>query len=219
MCGRYVLHDVDAEVARALGLEAFVSEPRYNIAPTQSVPIVVPRSEGGRSAELARWGLVPHWVRDPASFKTLLFNARSETLFEKPSFRDAARASRAVVPASGYYEWQQQAGVKQPYLIERPDRRPLFFAALYAPAGRNWPTLSFAIVTREATAALAELHDRMPVALEGEGLDAWLDPTLRDEGVLGALLRSPDDDWRAYAVGREVGNARVDHPGLRSPAT
>jgi len=219
MCGRYLLHDADADVALLLGLESFRSEARYNIAPTQSAPVVIQGPGGARRAEHARWGLIPHWVRDGMGFKAPLFNARSETLFEKPSFRDAARNSRCVVPASGYYEWLAQGGTKQPFLIERRDRRPMLFAAIYTPARNAFPRPSFAIVTCEADATLARLHPRMPVVLEGEGaLALWLDPEVHDEAQLSRLLAAQaEGDWVAFKVGREVGHARLDHPGLRVP--
>lgn len=218
MCGRYTLYHDEQDLTELFELEAFDWAPRYNIAPTQTVPIVR-EGPAARERRDARWGLVPGWVKEPAAFKALLFNARSETVGEKPSFRDAARTARCIVPASGFYEWRAEEGGKRPYYVRRRDGGPMAFAGLYAERSRGEPACSATILTTEPNELMATLHDRMPVVLEAEAFARWLDPDVRDVGELGDLLRPCADGLlEAYPVGREVGNARVDDPRLIRPA-
>jgi len=214
MCGRYTLYHDEQDLTELFELEAFDWAPRYNIAPTQSVPIVR-QGAAGRERVDARWGLVPAWVKEPAEFRPLLFNARSETIAEKPSFRDAARSARCVVPASGFYEWRAEQGGKRPYYLRRRDGAPLAFAGLYAERSRGAPSCSATILTTEPNELVAALHDRMPVVLEADAFARWLDPEVRDVDELADLLRPCASELlEAYPVGREVGNARVDEPHL-----
>jgi putative SOS response-associated peptidase YedK len=216
MCGRYTLYHDEEDLTELFALDAFPWAPRYNIAPTQQVPIVRTGNDGARERRDARWGLVPAWVQDPATFKALLFNARSETVGEKPAFRDAARRARCVVPASGFYEWRVgDGGAKQPYYVHRRDGAPLALAGLYAERAHGEPSVSAAVLTTAPNALMAELHDRMPVVLEAVDLERWLDPSVRDATRLADLLRpAADDVLEAYPVDRAVGNARLDEPRL-----
>jgi hypothetical protein len=134
MCGRYTLYHDEEDLTELFALDAFPWSPRYNIAPTQVVPIVRERADGVRERLDARWGLVPAWVKEPTTFKALLFNARSETVGEKPAFRDAARRARCALPASGFFEWRSDpaGGAKQPYFVHRRDGAPMALAGLYA---------------------------------------------------------------------------------------
>jgi putative SOS response-associated peptidase YedK len=216
MCGRYTLYHDEEDLSALFDLDAFAVAPRYNVAPTQTVPIVR-AGEGGRRERLdARWGLVPAWVKDPRTFKALLFNARAETVAEKPSFRDAARRARCAVPASGFYEWTVgEDGRKQPWYVHRRDGAPMVFAGLYAERGDGAPSVSATVLTTEPNATMAALHDRMPVVLDPAAIARWLDPAQRDPHALDDLLAPCPDDWlEAYPVGPEVGNARVDDPRL-----
>jgi putative SOS response-associated peptidase YedK len=215
MCGRYTLYHDEEDLTALFELDVFPWAPRYNIAPTQVVPIV--RATGaGRERLDARWGLVPTWVKDPRAFKALLFNARSETVGEKPAFRDAARRARCVAPASGFFEWRSDAGGgKQPYYVHRRDGAPMALAGLYAERPEGEPRSSVTVLTTAPNAFMAELHDRMPVILEAADLARWLDPGTRDLGALADLLRpAADDVLDAYPVDRAVGNARIDEPRL-----
>ncbi len=216
MCGRYTLYHDEEDLSELFALDAFPWTPRYNIAPTQWVPIVRTGSDGARGRLDARWGLVPAWVKDPSAFKMLLFNARSETVGEKPAFRDAVRRARCVVPASGFYEWRVDgAGAKVPHYVHRRDGAPLALAGLFAERPQGDPRFSAAILTTEPNALMAELHDRMPVILEPAALERWLDPSIRDLAGLEDLLRPAADGLlEAYPVHRAVGNARVDEPRL-----
>ncbi len=222
MCGRYAL-TLPLEAVRAL----FAAEapdqpfpPRYNIAPTQPIPVVHPGGDGGRVLTLMRWGLLPSWVKDPASF-TLLINARIETAADKPAFRAAMRRRRCLVPASGFYEWQKRGtGPKQPYLL-KPSGEPLFaFAGIHetwtGPDGEEMDTAC--ILTRDANAALAPIHDRMPVVVPPEAWAAWLDCADVDVAeALGLLEPTPDDYFEAIPVGTAVNSARNEGPHLQAP--
>jgi putative SOS response-associated peptidase YedK len=215
MCGRYTLYHDEEDLTELFELEAFPWSPRYNIAPTQLVPIVR-ASEAGRERLDARWGLIPGWVKDPSTFKALLFNARSETVGEKPAFRDAARRARCIAPASGFFEWRSDAsGGKQPYYVHRRDGAPMALAGLYAERSHGAPSSSVTVLTTAPNAFMADLHDRMPVILEPADVARWLDPAVHDVGALADLLNPcPDGVLDGYPVDRAVGDARVDEPRL-----
>jgi putative SOS response-associated peptidase YedK len=222
MCGRYTLFHHEADICAAFGLDHFPWSPRYNLAPTHLVPILrlPPSSDAGLERVDARWGLIPRWAVEASEFKMLLFNARSETVAEKPAFRDAARSARCAFPASGFYEWRLFNGRKRPYFIHRRDGAPLLFAGLYAERTHGEPRLSATILTTDANALMRPLHERMPVILERDKLARWLDPRERDIRAFADLFSSRDDDvLEAYPVGIAVGNARIDDSGLvqRSP--
>lgn len=219
MCGRYSKTFTAAELA--LRFEALLpDEPgpeyaaRYNVAPSQAVPVVVAGPKGNR-AVLMRWGLIPSWAKDPsAGFKGI--NARGETLREKPSFKGPFERSRCLVPADGFYEWDKAGGRGSPPMrITRADARPFAMAGLWDrwrdPAGNEMRT--FAIVTTGANAALAPLHDRMPVMLDGEGERRWIDPRARLDD-LEALLRP----IAAESVALAPASKRVNAPANDSPA-
>lgn len=191
----------------------------YNVAPTQSVPIVR-RAQGTGERELAlvRWGLVPFWAKDVKVGYSLI-NARAESVETKASFREAFAKRRCLVPASGFYEWRAGAGkVKQPFYITRPDRRPLAFAGLWeswqGPAGECIE--SCAIVVGEANAQLWPVHDRMPVILDAEAAEAWLDRQ-RPPAEAKPLLRPYAGDLAITPVGRGVNSAGNDDPSLIEP--
>lgn len=216
MCGRYTLYHDEDDLTRLFDLDAFPVDPRYNAAPTQTLPIVIQRSDGVRERLSARWGLIPHWVKDPASFRATLVNARSEGAAEKPSFRDAMKRARCLVPASGFFEWSSGDGGKQPYHIVRRDGAAMAFAGLWSVwRGGSVPLASFTILTTRPNAEMRPLHDRMPVLLDREAFDRWLDPTVQDAHAVEDLLAPYQDGaLEAYRVGREVGNPRRDEPGL-----
>ncbi len=226
MCGRFTQTTPAQELKKLLRfVEQPNLEPRYNIAPTQDVPVLRQRRNpaGERTLQNLRWGLVPPWAED-LKLGAKMINARAETLFEKPAFRKAARARRCIVPTDGFYEWQGEGAGKQPYFISRRDRLPFAFAGVWerwtAPAPQSGEPAyvdSFSIVTTDANAVLKPLHHRMPVILSGEALDAWLDPGT-DAAVLPGLLRPAADDLLDFhPVGREVNAARAEGPGLPLP--
>ena len=216
MCGRYTLYHDEADLTALFELETFPAVTRFNIAPTQDVPIVRQQRNGVREVLMARWGLVPHWVKDLGSFKANLFNARSEGAAEKNSFRDAMKRSRCLVPASGFYEWKAVEEGKQPYFIHRSDGRPMGIAGLYSVWTRGGtPLLSCTILTTSPNAELKPLHDRMPVILEADEFERWLAPDIEDPEVVEDLMDPFENGLlEAYPVGRAVGNARAEGPDL-----
>lgn len=216
MCGRYTLYHFEEDLDALFRVVGLAAAPRFNIAPSQQVPIVLQRPDGTREALTARWGLIPHWVKDLGSFKASLFNARAESAADKPSFRDAMRRSRCVLPASGFYEWTSAGGAKQPFHIVRRDGRPMALAGLWSVWNRgDAPLLSCTILTTRPNRVMRPLHDRMPVILAPDELDRWLDPGSDDPERLEDLLGPYDDDaLEAYAVSRAVGNPSIDRPDL-----
>jgi putative SOS response-associated peptidase YedK len=216
MCGRYTLYHFEEDLDALFGVAGLAAAPRFNIAPSQQVPIVRQSPDGTREALTARWGLIPHWVKDLGSFKASLFNARAESAADKPSFRDAMRRGRCVLPASGFYEWTGGGSTKQPYHVIRRDGRPMALAGLWSVWSRgDAPLLSCTILTTRPNQVMRPLHDRMPVILAPDELDRWLDPGSDDPERLEDLLGPYDDDaLEAYAVSRAVGNPAVDRPDL-----
>ena len=221
MCGRYayLLPPEAMQELFKLLKEVMLYPPRYNIAPTQPIITIVER-EGRRTAELFRWGFVPGWVKDPKDWP-LLINARSETMSEKPAFRDALRNCRCVVPASGYYEWRKGPdGERRPFYISAKDGEVLAFAGLYAtrdgPNGEEVDTVC--IVTTEPNAEVSEVYERMPAILRGAAIDDWLNT--RDVDVAEALslaLPSPDGSMTFHPVAKTIGAATAEGPELIMP--
>jgi putative SOS response-associated peptidase YedK len=219
MCGRYVLRHSAQEIQQRFDVDDFAEalEPRYNIAPTQQMPVIVQRGDK-RQMQAMRWGLVPSWMKEPnASLST--FNARAEGIAEKPMYRGPIRRQRCLVPADGFYEWTPSASgsKKQPYFIHLRDNELFAFAGLYdhwrAPDGSDlW---SYTIITGEPNAVLAPLHHRMAVILRREDEEEWLDPGITDPFQVMRLLKPyPADDMEAYPVAPLVNNARNDAPEM-----
>ncbi|HSF77864.1 MAG TPA: SOS response-associated peptidase [Steroidobacteraceae bacterium] len=212
MCGRYAFFSPAEAVKRAFALDDFPAlEPRYNIAPTQPVPVLREEQPGRRQVALLHWGLIPSWARD-RSVGNRMINARAETLSERPAFRAAFRRRRCVVLADGWYEWQVAASGKQPWFIHSRDGAPLGLAGLWEtwrdPAGGE-PVESCTIVTTDAVGPLAEIHHRMPAVLPAAGLEAWLDPRQQDVAALSGWLGPRDPaEFSARAVSRRVNDPR-----------
>jgi putative SOS response-associated peptidase YedK len=220
MCGRYTLTDPDPRLLRfrfALTEEARIEqEPRYNVAPTDSVLAIRLNGDGERQPGVLRWGLIPHYA-DPDAFDRLLINARVETVAEAAAFRDAFETHRCLIVADGFYEWRGEETGKRPVWITRPSREPFAFAGLWAKAKRRDGTAihSCAIVTCEPGEVVAPIHDRMPVILEREAESTWLDPGTGEEELLEVLI--PTDDLTVTAVSDAVNDVRQDGPGLIEP--
>lgn len=219
MCGRYTLYTHEDDLAALFEAKPLPLREHYNIAPTQEVPVVTERQDGSRELSYMRWGLIPHWVKDPADFKNTLFNARSESAAEKPSFRDAMKSGRCILPASGFYEWKGEGGSKQPYYIQRQDGQPMAFAGLYSAWTKgDKPLMSCTILTTDATGPIKALHHRVPVILEPDEWDRWMDPSEHDATAIEGLLDAPAEDvLKWHRVDKLVGNARVDLPELIQP--
>jgi putative SOS response-associated peptidase YedK len=227
MCGRYVIISTPEAIRALFGYgEQPNFPPRYNVAPTQPIPIVR-LADGKRSFTLMRWGLLPSWVKDPKTFP-LLINARGESVLEKPAFRNAMRRRRCLIPTDGFYEWQPRGGggPKQPYLVCAKREAgghapPLAFAGLYetwtGPNGEEIDTA--AIVTTAANRTLAPIHERMPVFVPKEAFDLWLDCANVEADVAAALIRPADDNLlEAYPVSPAVNRVANDSPALIAPA-
>jgi putative SOS response-associated peptidase YedK len=218
MCGRFALHSHPAVVALEFGLDR---EPefaaRYNIAPSTEVLIVRELPGERRSAAMARWGLVPAWMREPP--QVLLFNARAESAARKPAFRDAMKKRRCLIPASGFYEWKTAGGRKQPYYA-RPAQGELFaLAGLYEEcreAGADLVTC--AILTTQANENLRGIHDRMPVIIAPADYARWLAAPANDPAEAARLLAPcPAERVAVHPVSPRVNSARLDDAELIAP--
>lgn len=236
MCGRYAI-TLPPEAMRAFF--RYVEQPnfpaRYNIAPTQPVPIVrrIRDTEGGaaRHFVLVRWGFLPGFVKDPKDYP-LVINARAETAAEKASFRNALKRRRCIFIADAFYEWRRHkrdpaesgkrkaAAPSEPFMIRRQDGAPMAFAGLWetwtGPNGEEVDTAC--ILTTSANAAMAAIHDRMPVILEPGGFDNWLDCDSLDERGAGALMRPTAENVLEFVpVGTDVNKVANDNPGVQTP--
>lgn len=231
MCGRFSLTATPEEVQELFGLEEIEGfPPRYNIAPTQAILIVAGdrrRAEGDnrtdRRALLARWGLLPGWVKDPADFP-LLINARSETAAEKASFRAAMRHRRVLVAASGFYEWQRPPKASKskstPYWIRPRGGGIVAFAGLMETyMGADGGEIdTAAILTVSANPAIAPIHDRMPVVIAPEDFSRWLDCLNQEPRHVADLMRpAPDDFFEAVWVSDLVNKVANTGPEVQAP--
>lgn len=216
MCGRYSLATPLDDLIEVFDVPSidFDYRPRYNIAPTQEAPIVAADKRGIRMG-LFRWGLVPFWAKD-AGIGSRMINARSETLLEKPAFRQAVHARRCLVPADGFYEWGAGADGKVPYWIHSPGGVPIAFAGLWErwDGGEGDPLFTFTIVTTEASPAIAGIHGRMPVILEGDPRACWLDRDLPGEEAV-ELLIPYEGELMAHEVSKIVNSPTNDVPECR----
>jgi len=219
MCGRFALRSSPEEIRRLFGYgEQPNFPPRYNIAPTQAVPVIF-AEHGVRRFRLMRWGLIPSWVKDPKQF-SLLINARLESVNEKPSFRGAMKYRRCIVPADGFYEWRREGKDKRPYFVRERNEKTFAFAALWETWTRDGGEIdTVAIVTTSANGTLAPIHDRMPVMVPPELFDAWLDCDRVDARQAAALVgRAPNDVFDAYEISARVNSVKNDSPDNLAPA-
>jgi putative SOS response-associated peptidase YedK len=220
MCGRFVITSPPEALRQIFGyLEQPNFPPRYNVAPTQPIPVIM--NENGRHFRLMRWGLWPAWVKDPRNF-TLLINARAETVKEKPAFKNAIRRRRCLIPADGYYEWNSFGGGKRPYFIHRRDGRPVGFAGVaetwVGPNGEEVDTV--AIVTAPASADLAVLHHRVPVTINANDFEFWLDCRAHDVDAVTPLMRGPQEgEFAWHEVSTKVNHVANDDAQLILPIT
>jgi putative SOS response-associated peptidase YedK len=214
MCGRYRLsREVIAETFDVPPDDLVNWDPRYNIAPTQDVPIIrQDPKKPVRKLSYARWGLIPYWSKD-ASGAARMINARSETTATTPAFRDALKWRRCLVPADGFYEWKKSGKTKQPFCFEVGEGKLFAFAGIWErwkdPKG-NWIE-SCSILTTKANALAATVHDRMQVILDSNDYDLWLDPGMTDVQALNDLLKPYDaSQMRSYPVSAKVNNVAND---------
>jgi putative SOS response-associated peptidase YedK len=221
MCGRYLITSAPEAFRRLFGYpEQPNFPPRYNVAPTQPVPIVR-LVDGCREFALVRWGLIPPWVKDPRQF-SLLINARGESVNEKPAFRNAMRRRRCLFPADGFYEWKDEGGRKRPYCVRPKDGEPIAFAGLWetwmGPNGEEMETA--AIVTTAANRELGPLHERMPVVVSPDAFDLWLDCSKVDATTAAvAIAPAPEGVLEAYEISPAVNRTTNEGPELIEPVS
>lgn len=214
MCGRFKLEANEEAVAGYFKVPCpHPLTPRFNIAPTQDVPIVrqIPESTA-IEIQFLRWGLVPSWAKD-LSIGARMINARAETVAEKPAFRQVLQRRRCLVPTDGFYEWRKDGPRKQPYLIRLSEGGLFVFAGLW----ETWRSPedniveTFTILTTAANALVAQVHDRMPVILDRDGQSGWLTPgVVKVDELLPLLVPFPADEMVAYPVSTLVNNPAVD---------
>lgn len=222
MCGRYAITLPPAAMRETFGYREQPNfPPRYNIAPTQPVPVVLPH-DGALRFLLMRWGFLPGWVKDPRDFP-LVINIRVETAAEKPSFRHALTRRRCLLPADGFYEWRRDGSARQatpePFLFRRPDRAFFAFAALWetwhSPDGSEIDTV--AMMTGPANGTMAAIHHRCPVIIDPRDYHSWLDPDATPQQVR-SLLKPPEDELlEVVRIGAMVNKVVNDGPEIQEP--
>jgi putative SOS response-associated peptidase YedK len=222
MCGRYRLSRrkqiVEEHFDSISGEEDW--SPRYNIAPTQPIPVIRQNSkEPVRELSLMRWGLIPSWAKD-SSLAASMINARSETASSKPAFRDALKSRRCLIPADAFYEWQGTGKAKQPYCFEVSEGALFAFAGIWdrwKDSGGKWRE-TCSILTTAPNAVTSAVHDRMPVILDPDCYDLWLDPGMKDMGAARDLLKPYDARlMRSYPVSSRVNSVVNDDAACSAP--
>jgi len=214
MCGRFARYSLSRELERYFNAlpPSFEIQASYNVAPTQEIPVIV-QLEDARHIKKRHWGLVPFWAKD-ISIGSRMINARVETLSSKPAFKAALKHRRCLIPANGFYEWAGKEGNKQPYFICLPSGEPLAFAGLYeiwehkeAPPDAG-PYKSCTIITMDASDAVKDIHNRMPLILNPEAYEEWLDPGNKEPAKMEELLMTKHvKELRSYPVSKLVNNA------------
>ena len=219
MCGRFTLYKPAEKIAREFQLaEVPKIEARYNIAPTQNI-LAIRHSPDGNEAVMLRWGLIPSWAKD-AAIGAKLINARSETVTEKPSFREPFKRRPCIIPADGFYEWQRTGTKKKPFYFKLKDDGLFGFAGLWdkwrSPDGERLETCS--ILTTDANEVLSAVHSRMPVVLSPDSYDLWLDEDLRKLDLRRELLRPyPAPEMTAYPVSTAINSPQHQGEELVQP--
>lgn len=225
MCGRFTLKtDLETLTETFPGFTTPAPDemaPRYNIAPSQPVPVVP--NNGENRVEFFQWGLIPSWAKDP-KIGNRMINARAETLAEKPSFRTPYKRRRCLILSDGFYEWRSEpeSKTKTPIYIQLKSEKPFAFAGLWEswhPRPDGEPLHSCTIITTSPNALLETIHRRMPVILEPDTYDHWLDPSEQTPKQLDGLLKPyPAEEMMAYPVSRLVNRPSNDSPDCIAPA-
>ena len=223
MCGRFTLKTDPETLTETFPGFTMPDEltPRYNIAPSQGVAVVP--NKGDNTVEFFQWGLIPFWAKDP-KIGNRMINARSETLAEKPSFRTPYKRRRCLILSDGFYEWRSEPGskTKTPIYIQLKSEKPFAFAGLWeawSPNIDDDPLHSCTIITTSPNALMETIHRRMPVILEPDAYDWWLDPNEQTPNQLNDLLKPyPADEMMAYPVSRLVNRPSNDSPDCIAPA-
>ncbi len=219
MCGRYSLAKSIQEIAEHFKTRLIETGPwpRFNVAPTQSLPVVVSGADG-LELRMKRWGLVPHWAKD-AGMGGRMINARAETVAEKPTFRDAFRTKRCLVPCDGFYEWVQGENGKAPHYIHFKGGELFAFAGLWSEWNQGEsPLFTYSIITTSANGFLKPLHHRMPVILNPDHYEEWMGGRT-SKGELLSLLKPFDENALEYfPVSKLVNSPKNDSEECRTPA-
>jgi putative SOS response-associated peptidase YedK len=222
MCGRFTLQISLNDLLEIFGISeppSFTLEPRFNIAPTQQIPVIRQYADYSVHLDSLRWGLIPSWAKDGQTGPPLI-NARSETIAEKPAFRQAIKYRRCLIPASGFFEWLREGDKKLPRYIRLKDGAPMIFAGVWesgkGPDGKPIDTCS--ILTTAANDLVVPFHDRMPVILHPAEFEAWLDRDQRDPVKLKRLYEPfPADLMKAHPVSSLVNSTKNESPELIEP--
>ena len=222
MCGRYGLYTDLAELVEILGFELpmpmEVYNPRWNIAPTTDVLTIIDAG-GVREGTMMRWGFIPSWAKPESAYGRPMFNARSETVAERPMFRNSFRQHRCLVPANGFFEWRrEETGCKTPMWIFDAEKAVIVFAAIWSTwQGPDGVVESCAILTTSTNSLMSPIHDRMPVILDRELADVWLDDAADKAVLMEALKPREWKTMQAREVDPAVGSTRNDGPHLIEP--
>lgn len=217
MCGRYALKTPVSKLVTRFELDEVIDfAPRYNIAPGTDVPTIRQSPEGKRVMHLLRWGLVPHWAKDPG-IGAKLSNARGETVADKRSFRDAFRRRRCLVPADGFYEWKTEGRQKQPYYFSMKSGEPFALGGLW----ESWRAADGSIlrtcclITTGPNEIMLPVHDRMPVIVSPDDYEAWL--TGETDDALDLVRPYPTDEMQTWAVSKRVSRSSEEGADLVLP--
>jgi putative SOS response-associated peptidase YedK len=220
MCGRFTLQISPELLAEIFGLAGIPVFPaRFNIAPTQQIPIIRQGADSHNHFDMLRWGLIPSWAKDK-SIGSKIINARCETVHEKPAFRHAIRYRRCIVLSSGFYEWRHEGKMASPFYIRLKDGSPMYFAGLWeswkSPEGELIESCT--VLTTTANKLVEPLHDRMPVILHPAEFDIWLNRNMHDPEQLKSFYQPyPADLLEMYPVSPQVNSPKVDSPELIIP--
>lgn len=230
MCGRYAIAPTSGDAWATMGdilgkdIELMLAEQkaRYNIAPSTQIPIIVQDPETRQIVPvIARWGFIPHWWKEinPPKFSTI--NARSEEAEKKPMWREAFKTSRCLIPATHWYEWQETAAGKQPHALTSPNGKGFMFAGLFSrwkPPNADEAIYTAAILTRDASSSVSEVHDRMPVILNPSAWTRWLDPSLAAGWIAKEILQvSAVLEARTWEISKYVNNPVNQGPEALAP--
>jgi putative SOS response-associated peptidase YedK len=222
MCGRFVVFNDFEQLKEHFLIDKVLSELtlNYNVAPTQEILAII-QQEGLNVLEKLHWGFVPRWAKDISTGYKMI-NARIETIAIKPSFRDAFKKRRCLIPADGFYEWKGEKGNKQPFFIKLPDEKPFAFAGLWETwSDKDKPDdiyRSCTIITREASPCLKDIHHRMPAILSPDTYDAWLNHENQDSEALQEILtKKTVTEFMVRPVSKQVNSARVNDPSNIAP--
>ncbi|MCY3885369.1 MAG: SOS response-associated peptidase [Gammaproteobacteria bacterium] len=222
MCGRFTQQLSWSELHALYSVFTIPQDPalpvRYNGAPTQEFAACRVDDSGSREISILRWGLVPFWAKD-TSISSRLINARAESVHSKPSFRNAFRTRRCLVPANGWFEWSSVGGAKQPYFISSENARPLSVAALW----ESWekegePLETFTLITTQASPDLSKIHRRQPAIIEPNNYDLWLDPNTSSSSLQSLIQEPYLGPYRYHAVSRKVNSVRNNSPDILEPS-